>query len=159
MVGATWVADSSPLPTSSIHGNSQTGITLAYGGCITRADARADGAVHGVGIVPERLRVRVIPRPELAVVSVVTCDSDYAQGVGGVTYVNSTLACECAEPTGPPLLRVSPSSLDFGVSTNSLDLAVINDGGGVLTWNITESAPWLSVSPASGTGYSTVRRP
>jgi hypothetical protein len=157
MVGATWVADSSPLPMSSIHGNSQTGITLAYGDCISAPTHVLTVQYMVSGSSQSDCAYAVIPRPELAVISVVTCGSDYVQAVGGVTYVNSTIACQCAEPTGPPILRVSPASLDFGVSTNSLDFAVINDGGGVLTWNITDSAPWLSVSPASGTGYSTVR--
>jgi hypothetical protein len=156
MVGATWVADSSPLPMSALQGNSQTGVTLTYGGCISAPTHVLTVQYMVSGSSQIDCAYAVIPRPERPVVSVVTCDGDYVQGVGGVTYVNSTIACQCAEPTGPPLLRVSPSTIDFGYAGVNRQFSVINDGGGVLTWNAAESAPWMTLNPPTGSGYGEV---
>ena len=57
------------------------------------------------------------------------------------------------------MLSVSPTTLDFGISTNSLSLLIANVGSGTLTWTITESPdkPWLtSITPSSGSGNATV---
>src|SRR5260370_8577811 len=58
--------------------------------------------------------------------------------------------------TGPPILIISPSELDFGTllvgSTATLQVAVSNTGGQPLTWNVdTGGTRWLSVVPDSGT--------
>ncbi len=61
----------------------------------------------------------------------------------------------------PPVLGVSPTSLSFsgtegGPSPAAKTLDVSNLGGGTLPWTASDDAPWLSVSPASGTGAGTL---
>jgi len=56
----------------------------------------------------------------------------------------------------PPLLTVSPTSLDFGSSTTTDTLSILNDGSGILSWAIEEGQvlggvwtagdlPWLAI--------------
>lgn len=59
------------------------------------------------------------------------------------------------EPT-EPVLAVSPLTLDFGATETSDVLAITNVGVGTLTWNISSTAAWLDVAPASGTGDADV---
>ncbi|MBN1349620.1 FG-GAP repeat protein [candidate division KSB1 bacterium] len=52
-----------------------------------------------------------------------------------------------------PILTVTPTALDFGISTNTQSFAVSNTGAGTLTWSATEAPDesWLtSLTPASG---------
>ncbi|MFC1934446.1 CARDB domain-containing protein [Chloroflexota bacterium] len=49
-----------------------------------------------------------------------------------------------------PELCISSASLDFGTSSTSKTFVIENCGGGTLTWNISESISWLSVSLSSG---------
>jgi hypothetical protein len=55
-----------------------------------------------------------------------------------------------------PVLSVSPASLDFGATQTQKTFNISNAGGGTLTWSISEDKTWLSVSPTSGTGDTTV---
>ena len=55
----------------------------------------------------------------------------------------------------PPVLVRSPASISFSAveggsnpSTQTLDVS--NGGAGTLDWTVSEAAPWLSLSPASG---------
>jgi hypothetical protein len=50
-----------------------------------------------------------------------------------------------------PLLEVSVTTLNFGMSETILPLTITNSGKSTLEWSITENIPWLSVSPTSGT--------
>jgi glucose/arabinose dehydrogenase len=59
-------------------------------------------------------------------------------------------------PPPPPSLSVTPSSLSFsgisgGASPAAKTLAVSNTGGGTLSFTATDNAPWLTVTPGSGT--------
>lgn len=74
--------------------------------------------------------------------------ASYADGPVSGTLVGSTSA--------PPALSVAPSTLAFGVEAGAADpptrtLAVANTGGGTLSFTTADDAPWLSVTPASGT--------
>jgi hypothetical protein len=65
-----------------------------------------------------------------------------------------------AAPT-PPALSVTPTSLSFsatqgGANPAAKTLTVSNTGGGTLSWTASDDAPWMSVSPASGTNNGTV---
>ena len=64
-------------------------------------------------------------------------------------YVEVTIASE------DPVLYVNPTSHDFGMKdpgqTDSWSFNIQNIGGGTLSWNVSESIPWLSVTPSSGT--------
>jgi glucose/arabinose dehydrogenase/PKD repeat protein len=59
-------------------------------------------------------------------------------------------------PPAPPQLAVSPGSLSFsgvagGAQPASKTLSVANDGGGTLAFSVSDDAPWLTVTPGSGT--------
>jgi glucose/arabinose dehydrogenase len=59
-------------------------------------------------------------------------------------------------PPPPPALAVSPASLSFGGSAGGANpaaktLTVSNTGGGTLSFSATDDAPWLTVTPGTGT--------
>jgi hypothetical protein len=56
-----------------------------------------------------------------------------------------------------PVLGVTPSALDFGSVTTVLTLTVRNAGTGTLTWQAAGQAPWVTVSPLSGSGAGSVK--
>jgi len=63
----------------------------------------------------------------------------------------------CIRPAHPlpPTIAFSPSSLSFsaqegGAKPPSQTLRIWNSGGGTLSWSLSESATWLSLSPTSG---------
>lgn len=61
----------------------------------------------------------------------------------------------------PPGLALNKSSLTFealpgGSNPPSQTVAVSNAGAGTLNWVVTENAPWLTVSPLSGTNAGTL---
>ena len=63
--------------------------------------------------------------------------------------------------SAPPALATSPASLSFsgtagGASPAAKTISVSNAGGGSLNWTASDSASWLSVSPASGTNAGTI---
>ena len=66
-----------------------------------------------------------------------------------------------AAPPPPPVLSTTPASLSFsatagGASPAAKTITVSNTGGGSMDWTASETASWLSVSPASGTNGGTV---
>jgi hypothetical protein len=60
----------------------------------------------------------------------------------------------------PPAIGMSPMSLSFtsqaGANPATQTLTVSNTGGGTLSWSASDSAAWLALSPASGTGNGAV---
>lgn len=50
-----------------------------------------------------------------------------------------------------PLLTVSTTALSFGKTSNEESFTILNTGGGVLTWTVTEEIPWLTVETGAGT--------
>lgn len=50
-----------------------------------------------------------------------------------------------------PILKATPTKLDFGQETTTLALDIINSGKGTLQWSISEEIAWLSCSPINGT--------
>ncbi|WDT76892.1 MAG: S8 family serine peptidase [Candidatus Manganitrophus sp.] len=60
-------------------------------------------------------------------------------------------------PATAPILSVSTTSLDFNNYINTLQINITNPGIGTLNiTEITDDAPWLTVSPTSGTAPLTV---
>ncbi len=55
----------------------------------------------------------------------------------------------------PPALAVAPASLSFSDGT-AKTLAVSNAGGGSLGFSVSDDAPWLAVTPASGSAPATL---
>lgn len=52
---------------------------------------------------------------------------------------------------GGPLLRVDPGVIDLGATLTQGTFTVHNDGEGALTWNASESCPWIiGLNPSSG---------
>jgi hypothetical protein len=49
-----------------------------------------------------------------------------------------------------PHLAVSLSDLNFGTSTNSLSFIIENDGVGTVTYSVTHSESWITVTPPNG---------
>lgn len=80
-----------------------------------------------------------------------TTDQDFAV----VVYNGSTAA-----PTNPTI-GVSPASFSFtatagGANPANQVLNISNTGGGTLNWSASDNAPWLTISPTSGTAPSSV---
>jgi hypothetical protein len=51
---------------------------------------------------------------------------------------------------------VSPLEIDFGETALTRTFSIYNNGLGTLSWQVSESVPWLSVSPTSGAGNATI---
>ncbi|HKQ72361.1 MAG TPA: S8 family serine peptidase [Blastocatellia bacterium] len=80
-----------------------------------------------------------------------TTDQDFA-----LVIYNGTSA-----PPTQPTIGVSPASLSFtatagGSNPANQTISVTNTGGGTLNFTASDDAPWLTVSPASGTAPSTL---
>ena len=77
-----------------------------------------------------------------------------------------TLTQLISPPSAPvlsvnPAIGMSPTSLSFtaqqgGGNPAPQTLTISNTGGGTLSWSASDSATWLSLSPASGTGNGAV---
>jgi Viral BACON domain len=64
-------------------------------------------------------------------------------------------------PPLPPAIGVSPTSLSFtatqgGANPATQTVNISNTGDGTLSWTANDNAPWLTLSPASGTGNGAV---
>ncbi|MFZ3058329.1 MAG: hypothetical protein WA102_01205 [Candidatus Methanoperedens sp.] len=65
-------------------------------------------------------------------------------------------------PTSTPVLSVSqdPFSFDFGTmnagESSSQVFTISNNGGGTLTWGVSDDQPWITLDPPSGTNLGTV---
>ena len=60
-----------------------------------------------------------------------------------------------------PAIGANPTALSFtatagGANPANQTLSISNTGGGTLNWSASDSATWLTLSPASGTGNGTV---
>lgn len=54
----------------------------------------------------------------------------------------------------PPVLFVSPGTMNFGTSTTPIAITVSNNGGGTLLWTATANQSWISLAPGSGSTTS-----
>jgi BACON domain-containing protein len=64
-------------------------------------------------------------------------------------------------PVTPPAIGASPVSFFFTATEGSANpatqtLSISNTGGGTLSWEVSDNAAWLTLSPASGTGNGAV---
>jgi hypothetical protein len=71
----------------------------------------------------------------------------------GITYIYGGA-------TSPATIAYSPTGFNFmadegGTNTAAQTLNIHNSGGGTLTWSLSSSAAWLTVSPTSGTSGAT----
>jgi hypothetical protein len=79
----------------------------------------------------------------------------------GATGSPATIPVTLTVNPATPALSVSPSSLSFSATVGGSNpanqtLSVTNTGGGTLSFTDTDNAPWLTVSPASGTAPATL---
>jgi serine protease len=87
---------------------------------------------------------------------------DDIYGHGLIDAAQAVLVAKSVAGSGPgpvttPILSVSTSSLDFSNYINTLQINITNAGVGTLNvTGITEDAPWLTVTPTSGTAPLTV---
>jgi hypothetical protein len=155
MVGATWLDDTNPFPVTV--GNSQTGVGIGYGTCLS-------GPIHILsvnyvvsGTTTADCRYRALPPSGTFDIEVLDCSNDFWFGNGGSTYINSNLPCDCSgEAPGIPVLSVTPARLDFGELDAVQMLQISNAGGGALSWWHLREEAWILVDPPFGTGETSV---
>ena len=90
MTGATWIADVNPYLAL---GSSQTGLSVAYGGCITGPIHVSTIHVFSAGLTSADCPYPVIPDPAAPTgfIEVIDCAGVKHLGQGGTAYVNSSL--------------------------------------------------------------------
>lgn len=74
---------------------------------------------------------------------------------GVVRTTSTSVTLNLSGGTSSPSIALSPASLSFtgfagGAVPAAKTISLTNPGGGSLSWNITSSAPWLVVTPATG---------
>jgi len=155
---ATYLSESSR---HFVSGNSQTGAAVTFNGygasnCFT--GARVMTIYFEVqGLTGPDCPYPVLPHPTLPFVAVYDCGArDLIEKGGGIAYVNSSLPCLCEAPTLAPILGVNKLALDFSGSDTVRTFRIDNAGGGTLSWTITESAPWLTLSAYTGTNKGVI---
>jgi hypothetical protein len=82
---------------------------------------------------------------------------EYDTGGDAMLDIESTVAIVCSISIAPPLLDVTPTVLDFGMATDTLDITISNTGQSTLDFVIdTTSAPaFLGVSSTTGSVTTT----
>jgi len=156
MVGAVWLGDSWSFPL--VIGTSQTGVSVGYQSCQTGPIFVGTMNFFVQALTTADCAYPVIADPAAMQMSVleVDCNAETALAInGGVTYVNSSLPCDCGSAPTDPLLYVNPLTVDIGTGTSG-SFAIANIGGGTLTWDVSESASWLEVFPTTGSGNETI---
>jgi hypothetical protein len=154
MNGALFIADELAFPVSL--GTSQDGISVGYGGCLSSPVLILTMNVLSNGLTSADCGYPVVADPSMTQIRMVDCASNNLVASGGLAYINSSLPCECDAAAVAPVLQVTPGVVNFGSALISANLTVANIGGGSLVWSAGASEPWLSVSPAAGTGGGVV---
>ncbi|HET8756444.1 MAG TPA: LamG-like jellyroll fold domain-containing protein [Solirubrobacteraceae bacterium] len=90
-----------------------------------------------------------------------TYDATITVAAAGADGSPATIPVTLTVAPTPPVLSVTPASLSFSATAGEADpaaktLDVANAGPGSLDWTASESAPWLSVAPAGGTGGGSI---
>jgi hypothetical protein len=153
MTDAVWLSDQVPFWNRS--GDTQTGLTVFYPACLMGQIHVATILYFASGTTMPDCPYEVLPHPASGRIAITNCDDQILDGDGSTTYVNSDLPCTC-DLASAPLLFVHPSSLDFGTSVFQSNFTIGNAGGGTLSWTVSPSVPWISVSETSGMGLATI---
>src|SRR5438045_4048081 len=79
----------------------------------------------------------------------------------GATTMSVLVTLTVASGSTTPAVGLTPTSLTFtgsvgGANPVAKTIGIANTGGGTLSWSASDNASWLAVSPASGSGNSTV---
>jgi hypothetical protein len=162
--GLPWshLGDIIPFPSSGFDINRSSpptviaGIEIGYGSCLPSPIHVATSNFFGSS-APADAIIRIVADPASlsGEIEAVDCHNNRHTAGGGTAYVNSTLPCVCDYNPGP-LLSVYPSTINLGETETSGQFNIANVGEQPLSWTISESIPWLDVSPASGTDDGTV---
>jgi hypothetical protein len=123
-------------------------ITAGGSTTLTAVFSNGTGNINnGVGAVTSGTPVTIIPSATTTYTLTVT-------GTGTPATANATVTVNPSTGTGT--LSATPSSLSFayqmGGSLPSSQKLTINSTGGTTSFTLTETDPWLSVTPTSGTG-------
>lgn len=154
MTGATFLSDTSPH--AIFIGGSQVGASVAYGACLLPTVHVLTISYFGQGQTQADCAYPVIAHQQSGNLQMVDCNFLTHPVTGGTSYINSSLPCDCAAAPLPPVLDVSPTSLQFGLSLTDLDVDIRNVGGGTLDWSAASNESWISVDPETGTGDATM---
>jgi hypothetical protein len=131
-------------------GTSVYGVAIAYNECLTSPIALGSAMFFGTS-APEGTPISIVPAPSVGSIEVVDCQFNLLPAAGGTAFVNANVPCVCGTNPNPvPVLYVSPLTLDFGDTDVSQTFAIVNTGGGTLSWNLSEAIPWLDVAPTGG---------
>lgn len=120
-----------------------------------------------LGLMPDANRQASISTEEVffapsSTVGVATATDPLPRFVPEIVQPDCAIVGDC-DPV-PPKLSVSPGSLQFnlpgGAGYQQINVAITNSGGGALSWeaaaSYTSGTGWLSVSPSTGIGNSTL---
>ncbi len=139
---------------SLVIGSSVYDVSIGYGRCVTSTVVVGSAAFTGTSTAPGT-PIRIVPAYYTDHIEIADCDDRSLIGAGGTAYVNSATPCICqVNPT--PVLDVENPSLDFGYTDTTRTFTVVNLGGGTLSWNLSESIPWLELSTTGGTNIGDV---
>jgi hypothetical protein len=78
----------------------------------------------------------------------------------GATAKSVPVTLTVTSGTTTPAIGLNPISLSFTASAGGANpaaqtISIANTGGGTLSWSASDNAPWLTISPASGSGTGT----
>ena len=150
MAGASWITDSAPYRASLSEGNSQDGAVVTFGGCLSEPTHILTIQYSVSGTSQTDCPYSVVRALDWGFIELDDCSGSLFGGTGGTTYVNSASSCQCSEPSGPPELFVTPSSLSFASNEGHHDLWMENRGGGTMPWSISSDQTWLRVRDSTG---------
>jgi hypothetical protein len=154
MIGATWVADTSPWPV--VIGDSQIGAAVAYNSCLASPVHVLTITYATTGATTANCPYPVLPDPAVANIEVADCGGNVFIGSGGTAYVNSSLSCECVDLPSPPVLEVTPTNMVFTTGQSVKTFNIRNVGANVLTWDVSANTGWIALDPTSGANDATV---
>ena len=86
---------------------------------------------------------------------------DFSNNESGGSNVATYTPAGSPPPAVPPVIGTSPTTISFtatqgGANPATQTLSISNMGGGTLSWTASDNAPWLTVSPPTGTGNGAV---
>jgi hypothetical protein len=143
MHGATYLSDANPFPVTL--GNSQTGVSIGYGACLS-------GPIHvqtihffASGTTSDCCQYSVRPHPASAsgLVEVVDCDFNLLNGEGGYGVVNAQ-GCDCPQPS---LVLSGYESVSWIDPNWTVQVKIKNVGPGTahnVSATVHDDIPWLS---------------
>jgi len=154
MTGATWLSDTGAWPVTV--GDSQTGVSVAYGTCQAGPILVLSINYQMSGTTPSGCAYPVLPIDSDDYIPVVDCANEVTHINGGVTFFGAQTSCQCDENPAPPIIELSAATMVITNGQPSAQVDVLNAGGGTMNWSVLSKPVWATVIPATGTGPQTV---